>query len=237
MAEANNKIREERSRVRREGREDDYADQLKMAKNVLGQLEAKTKVMPLTKDYIYSCFAKSLLTLGYDKRSLTGDIYQFTEETGWKHIPLDDFKANLNSIYNNDIKDEDITKLLQYLNTLPKPQYNVVQFLNGQYNMETHEFKETDKDTFTLLNIPYEYNAEAKPTLICEFLNKSLPNYELKQIFEVIGYLFTSGNERQVMVWLTSTGGGGKSVLANILRAIFHNQTCNIDLADFGRFD
>ena len=237
MAEANNKIREERSRVRREGKEDDYADQLKMAKNVLGQLEAKTKVMPLTKDYIYSCFAKSLLTLGYDKRSLTGDIYQFTEETGWKHIPLDDFKANLNSIYNNDIKDEDITKLLQYLNTLPKPQYNVVQFLNGQYNMETHEFKETDKDTFTLLNIPYEYNAEAKPTLICEFLNKSLPNYELKQIFEVIGYLFTSGNERQVMVWLTSTGGGGKSVLANILRAIFHNQTCNIDLADFGRFD
>ena len=237
MAEANNKIREERSRVRREGKEDDYADQLKMAKNVLGQLEAKTKVMPLTKDYIYSCFAKSLLALGYDKRSLTGDIYQFTEETGWKHIPLDDFKANLNSIYNNDIKDEDITKLLQYLNTLPKPQYNVVQFLNGQYNMETHEFKETDKDTFTLLNIPYEYNAEAKPTLICEFLNKSLPNYELKQIFEVIGYLFTSGNERQVMVWLTSTGGGGKSVLANILRAIFHNQTCNIDLADFGRFD
>ena len=103
--------------------------------------------------------------------------------------------------------------------------------------METHELKETDKDIFPLLNIPYEYNPEAKPTLIDGFLEDSLPNYDTKEIFEVIGYLFTSGNERQIMVWLTSTGGGGKSVLANILRAIFHKQTCAVDLADFGRFD
>ena len=191
----------------------------------------------ISKDYIYVNLAKHLKQLGFDRRSLTGDIYKFTDKTGWQYIPKDEFNTFLNNKFGENITDLDINKTLDCLNTLPKPQYNIVQFLNGQYNMETHEFKETDKDTFTLLNIPYEYNAEAKLTLLCEFLNKSLPNYELKQIFEVIGYLFTSGNERQIMVWLTSTGGGGKSVLANILRAIFHNQTCNVDLADFGRFD
>ena len=39
------------------------------------------------------------------------------------------------------------------------------------------------------------------------------------------------------MVWLTSTGGGGKSVLGNIFRAIFYKQTCAVDIGAMGRFD
>ena len=211
-------------------------DSTELAQKVLKKLVGLCNIMSITKDYIYSCFAKSLLKLGYDRRALTGEIYRFTE-TGWEHIPLDIFKANVNEVYNNNVSDKDIDRVLQYLNTLPNPNYNMVQFLNCQYNMETHEYQETDKDIFPLLKIPYNYNPKAEPTYIHDFLSSSLPNYELKTILEVIGWLFTSGNEEQKMLWLTSTGGGGKSVLGNILRAIFHNQTCSVDLGKIERFD
>lgn len=215
--------------------DDELKKIIKFAIRVLQKLENLCNIMYITKDYIYSRLADSLIKLGYDKRSLTGEIYRFTDKTGWEHIPINDFKKNLNSIYNN-INEVDIDKVLEYLNTLPDPVYNVIQFLNGQYFIETHELKETDKEIFPLLNIPYEYNPEAKPTLINEFLENSLPNYDTKAIFEVIGYLFTSGNSKNVMVWLTSTGGG-KSVLGNILRAIFYKQTCAVDIGAMGRFD
>ncbi len=191
----------------------------------------------ISKDYIYVNLAKHLKQIGFDRRSLTGDIYKFTDKTGWQYIPKDEFNTFLNNKFGENITDPDINKTIDCLNTLPKPQYNIVQFLNGQYNMETHELKETDKNIFPLLNIPYNYNKNAKPNHVKKFLEDSLPNYDTKSIFEVIGYLFTSGNERQIMIWLTSTGGGGKSVLANILRAIFYKQTCAVDLAEMERFD
>ena len=70
-------------------------------------------------------------------------------------------------------------------------------------------------------DIYFNYNKEAKGELIQEFLYSSLDEKQVKGLLELIGYLFTVGNKENIILCFIGKGGGGKSVLSNILSHLF----------------
>ncbi|WP_225370454.1 DUF5906 domain-containing protein [Methanobrevibacter arboriphilus] len=51
--------------------------------------------------------------------------------------------------------------------------------------------------------------------------SSKLTNDYIKGLKEIIGYLFTSGNEEEILIFIVGIGGSGKSLLVNILSLIF----------------
>ena len=96
------------------------------------------------------------------------------------------------------------------------------------FDMEKLEVITTDKPIFTLVETTYRYNPNAKSEVLEGFLNSSLAKETpekteetVKGVKQVVGYFFTSGNVLNLLPMITGISGGGKSVFANILIAIF----------------
>ena len=105
--------------------------------------------------------------------------------------------------------------------------------------MQQHQLIKPDKPVFTLIESPFAYNPTAEPKYIKDFLYSSLERDSpeetekyVKGLLEYIGYLFTSGNSRNILGWITGKGGGGKSTLSNIIQAIFGDKCADLDFAD-----
>lgn len=78
------------------------------------------------------------------------------------------------------------------------------------------------KNLFLLLiEVSYKYNPSIKHKTIIddflkEYLNRGSDNLTEKYVQglkEIIGYLFTSGNEEEVLIFIVGIGGSGKSLL------------------------
>ena len=133
----------------------------------------------------------------------------------------DDFKANL-------VSDEDLKVALSYIGDRLEPQYNIVKFPNCIYDMDKMEIIEPSEPVFTLIESQYNYNPNAKSTVLKDFLYSSLARETIEEteqvikgLKQIIGYFFTSGNILNVLPVLTGVSGGGKSVFTNILTNIF----------------
>lgn len=183
-------------------------------------------------EYGQSLLASYLKELGIDSRYGLGEWYRFTGECGYEYLKPEEIKKTLNKEFPNiNISERDITNAMGFLGNMPTPTYNIVQFNNCMYNMETHETMENDKSIFSLVKVPYDYNPNAEPKYLKEYFNTSLSKIDLQDILELIGYLFTSGNSRFVLLWFTGIGGSGKTVLANVISGIFKGITCNVDFS------
>lgn len=183
-------------------------------------------------DYGQSQLANFLSTLGINGRFGMDVYYRKTENTGYTKIDDSDVYKLINPKIGFNLRSKDLTNAKDYLNNMPDPNYDIIQFNNGQYNIRTHTFNpESDPEIFSLLRIPYDYNPKAESTLFKKYFETSLPNYELNDLLEVFGYYFTQGNSEQVILFLTGKGGGGKNTLTNILDGIFEGQTCNVDIS------
>ena len=183
-------------------------------------------------DYGQSQLANFLTTLGINGRFGMDVYYRKTENTGFCKIDDSDVYRLINPKIGFNLRSKDLTNAKDYLNSMPDPNYDIILFNNGQYNIRTHTFNpESDPEIFSLLKIPYDYNPEAESTLFKKYFETSLPNYELDDLLEVFGYYFTQGNSQQVILFLTGRGGAGKSTLTNILDGVFDGQTCNVDIS------
>ena len=186
-------------------------------------------------EYGQSLLASYLKEMGIDSRLKWREWYRYTDEGGYEHLKPEEIKKILNEEFPNiNISERDISNAMGFLGNIPTPTYNIVQFNNCMYDMKKHKVIDNDEKIFTLVKSPYDYNPTAKPKYLKKFFESSLSKIELDAILEIIGYLFTSGNEEQIMIWFLGIGGSGKTVLANVISAIFKGLICNVDFSRMG---
>lgn len=180
--------------------------------------------------------------LGVILRENTHDIYILDNKANaYNSITVDELIIRLKYIFKtkNLFNTDDVKKAVGYISDRLKPEYNIVKFNNCVYSMQEHDIIETDKPVFTLIECPYNYNANAKPKYIKNFLYSSLKqsteeetDHYVQGVLEYIGYLFTSGNNSNILGWIIGKAGGGKSTFANIIQAIFNNKCSDLDFSE-----
>ncbi len=173
-----------------------------------------------------------LLKIRFDLilRKNTHDIYIRDDETGnYTQITADELHTLVSEELGNElINDDDLKMALSYISDRLEPEHNIVRFKNCLFDMDRMETIQVDKTPLTIVESDYNYNPEAKSEILEEFLQTSLKNKNktktrnnIKCIKQLVGYLFTSGNKLNVLPFIIGISGGGKSVFANILTAIF----------------
>ena len=178
----------------------------------------------------------TLLTLKYGVilRKYIGTIYK-RSDNGYEPTSHDDLIIELVSLFEpNFIHDSYLKKAIGYISDRLEPVPNKIKFENTLFDMETVEPIESEKPIFTVLNIPYKYNPNAKSKLMKDFLYSSFKRIDkngnelkeetekaVKGIKQLTGYFFTSGNSKQILPIFTGLTGAGKSTFLNILTGIF----------------
>ena len=175
-------------------------------------------------------------------RENSHELYKLdAANNGYNATTIDKIIAELTVIFdeNNLFKTTDVENAVDFISERLTPDYNVVKFSNGLYSMKEHQLITPENPVFTLIESPYAYNPDATPEYIEDFLYSSLEKETpektdeyVKGVLEFIGYLFTSGNSRNILGWITGIGGGGKSTFANVIQAIFGNKCADLDFAD-----
>ena len=163
-------------------------------------------------------------------RKNTHDIYILDEYNNcYTEITHDELMYKVSEILGPQlINDDDLKWALSYISDRLDPQHNIVKFKDCVFDMEKLEVISTDRPVFTLVETSYTFNPNAKSKFLEKFLYSSLEKSTpekteevVKGIKQVVGYLFTSGNRLNLLPMITGIAGGGKSVFANILTAIF----------------
>lgn len=162
-----------------------------------------------------------------------GTIYKLDEKSnGYKFLSTDDLKKVVDKLIgdNEYVNINDINTALSHIGNRLSPRYDFVRFKNGIYDMKKMKFiKKSNKPVFTLTEVNHKYSSDFKGnTVIDKYLKSSLnrkssklTNKYIKGLKEIIGYLFTSGNEEEILIFIVGIGGSGKSLLVNILSLIF----------------
>ena len=175
-------------------------------------------------------------------RKNSHELYKLDKiNNGYDSTSVDEIIAFLTDIFGdkNLFSTNDVENAVDYISDRLTPEYNIVKFSNGLYDMQQHRLFKPDKPVFTLIESPFTYNPDAEPKYIKDFLYSSLERDSaeeteryVKGMLEYIGYLFTSGNGRQILGWITGKAGGGKSTISNIIQAIFGDKCADLDFAD-----
>lgn len=174
-------------------------------------------------------------------RKNTHDLYKLDiENNGYNSTTIDEIIAELTDIFGekNLFKTTDVENAVDFISERLTPEYDIVKFSNGLYSMKEHKLINPEKPIFTLVETPYAYNPDAKPVFIVEYLESTFEREtqdetaaEIKGVLQVIGYLFTSGNAYNVLIFLIGIGGGGKGTLASIIAEIFKGKTTQLDFS------
>ena len=175
-------------------------------------------------------------------RENTHDLYKLDySSNGYNSTTVDKIIAELTGIFGDDnlFSTNDVETAVDFISERLTPEYNIVKFSNGLYSMKEHQLITPENPVFTLIESPYAYNPDADPEYIVDYLYSSLEKETpektdeyVKGVLEYVGYLFTSGNGRNILGWITGIGGGGKSTFANIIQAVFGNKCADLDFAD-----
>jgi putative DNA primase/helicase len=74
------------------------------------------------------------------------------------------------------------------------------------------------------VRLPLDWDPSATCPLFDAFLESAVPEDDRDRAWQVLGYLLMSGNPLQRMFMLTGTGGNGKGVYLNVLRALLGDE-------------
>lgn len=101
-----------------------------------------------------------------------------------------------------------------------------INLLNGTFIISTEALflKKFDSKDFLTHQLPFAYDENADCPLFDQYLNRVLPNKELQDILaEYLGYAFVSNSKLKLekAMILVGNGANGKSVLFEIVRALF----------------
>lgn len=181
----------------------------------------------------------------------TNFIYKLDKvSNSYKQITNDELLLYITGLFNenNLIHDNDLNKAVHYISERLEPVPDIISFNNCLYSMKEHKVIESEDPIFTIIECPYNYNPEAKPVYIDDFLyeslkvnksdndeteNKIATYNKVKGVKQIIGYLFKSGNYLTALFFIVGIAGGGKSLFGNILNSIFEGKVSDIKLEDF----
>lgn len=196
--------------------------------------ELKAKLIPKLKDGIKPTQTRKELANyleayhGIILRKDSGELYK-RDKTGYSFISLDDVILLLSKdLGSNIVSNRDVLEAIDSISSRLVPVHNIIKFPNLVYDISKFEVIKPKEPIFSLVECKYNYNPKANSTILKQFLYSSLARETeeetertVKGLLELIGYLFTSGNNLNILPILAGVSGGGKSVLTNILTHIF----------------
>jgi len=156
-------------------------------------------------------------------------LYQLDEKSnGYNHIINNILHGQINELIGkNLVNEKDLKTALSHIPAKLKPVYNMIKFKNGILDFNNFELLENTDPIFTLVNIDLNYEEKVYPT-ITDFLNTSLwqgnqidTDRYILGVKELIGYLFCSGNQDEIMIFIVGVRGSGKSTITNLITSIF----------------
>lgn len=103
-----------------------------------------------------------------------------------------------------------------------------IHLLNGTYHIDTKTFENNKYWCINRLNISYNPNASS-PIKWIKYLNELLNNDDIITLQEFLGYCLIPTCKAQIMLFLIGAGGEGKSVIADIIRALIGDNNINDD--------
>lgn len=106
------------------------------------------------------------------------------------------------------------------------PATAVINFGNGMLRWRGDPdplLVEHHPEYMSTVRIPIDWEPAATCPMFDAFLASAVPEDDRDRAWQVLGYLLMSGNPLQRMFMLTGTGGNGKGVYLNVIRALLGN--------------
>lgn len=107
------------------------------------------------------------------------------------------------------------------------PASPVLNFRNGMVRWAADPdplLLEHHPEFMSTVRLPIDWEPTATCPLFDAFLESAVPEDDRARAWQVLGYLLMSGNPLQRMFMLTGTGGNGKGVYLNVLRALLGDE-------------
>ena len=167
----------------------------------------------------------------------SGKAYESIEEDQIIGMLAEIFKEK------NIVHSKDLHEAIEFITDRLHPQSDIIKFKNGVYDLKEHQLiEEPEAPIFTLMECPVNYNPEAESTYLKQFLETSLkqPTKDLTERYilgvkQLIGYLFTSGNDRTLLPIITGVSGAGKSIFCSVLERLVNDKISNVPLQDMDK--
>jgi putative DNA primase/helicase len=194
-------------------------------------------------------FIKHFLTLHDIVVSDGTRFYIWLNRHVWSEVTVFDIKRKLRNLlhsYERDIWSIGIEHSLMAVLPLAcakaeslKSSVNKINVRNGLIDLGTFELEPHDRNVFSTLQLPIDYDSKAKCPDFQEFLEQVFMGDKqlIRLTQEWMGYAISPGVEAQKFLILYSDGASGKSTLCDILFALaggYKNVSC-VALGDLGK--
>lgn len=107
------------------------------------------------------------------------------------------------------------------------PTPSVINFANGMLRWQADPdpvLVDHHPEFMSSVRLPIAWDPAATCPLFDEFLAAAVPDDDRDRAWQVLGYLLMAGNPLQRMFMLTGTGGNGKGVYLNVIRALLGDE-------------
>jgi putative DNA primase/helicase len=120
---------------------------------------------------------------------------------------------------------EVLTTMCERFDVVPNGAF--INFRNGMVRWAGDPdptLREHHPEDMSTVRLPLDWEPAAECPLFDAFLAAAVPPDDLDRAWQVLGYLLMSGNPLQRMFLLTGTGGNGKGVYLNVIRALLGDE-------------
>lgn len=161
---------------------------------------------------------RSTLFFYDDKRGIWVELNKMILRTQLMKDEELETTAQRNQVINNVAVLAEITSL--YDNFEFNSDRNRVVLQNGVFNIETQEIEEFDRNLFSTIQLPFEYDPHAKCPQFLEFLTEiMLGDKEMVTfLLEWLGYLFAPTTKYEALLIWIGEGANGKSALSKLFK-------------------
>lgn len=102
----------------------------------------------------------------------------------------------------------------------PGPVSGYVNFRNGMLRWDTLTLVEHHPEFLSTVQLPLDWNPDATCNDFEAFMEAAIPVDDRARAWQILGYLMMSGNPLQRLFMLIGSGGNGKGVYLNVIRAL-----------------
>jgi putative DNA primase/helicase len=168
-----------------------------------------------------------------DNDTLDICIYQ-PKEGFYREYDFRTFSKFLKTNTKRDFFEDEVKKIMGLPYDILEESKDYIAFKNCLMNISSLEPRVFSPEIFTKFKVPYDWNPDAHSEFFIEKLKEILGS-EYQRFLEVVGYLFVKGNPHNKLALLIGDGANGKSLLMELIAAIFTNSYAAVPLQEFSK--